>query len=147
MNKEMERAFGWDDQITKDAEEFIVLPEGDYDFVVSRFERGYFNGSEKMSACPQAILFLKVAAPDGQSVELRHNLFLHSKAEWKLSEFFAAIGQKKKNVPLRMNWNLVPGSSGKCKISTRQYNNNTYNEIKKFYPKEDSNVSFNPGTF
>ena len=31
---DMEREFNWDDTITKDAAEFVLLPEGDYDFEV-----------------------------------------------------------------------------------------------------------------
>ena len=37
-----------------------------------------------------------------------------------------------------MNWNYVPGATGKCKVGIRTYNDNQYNEIKKFYPKDPS---------
>ena len=44
-----------------------------------------------------------------------------------------------------MNWNTVPGSSGRCQIGFRTYNNKKYNEVKKFYPKEEK--KYTPGTF
>ena len=37
-----------------------------------------------------------------------------------------------------MNWNLVPGARGKCKVGVKNYNGNDYNEIKKFYPSDPS---------
>lgn len=139
-----ERELGWDDQIVKD-DEFILLPEGDYDFVVSRFERARFDGSNKMPPCNQAIVFLKIHHPELGDVEIRHSMLLHTKTEWMLSSFFTSIGQKKKGEPLKMNWPLVPGSSGRCKLGFREYNDNKYNEVKKFYPKEEK--PFTPGSF
>ena len=68
---------------------------------------------------------------------MRHNLFLHSSTEGMLSAFFAAIGQKKKGEPLRMNWNTIIGAIGVCKVGTRQYNNNNYNEVKSMLYPED----------
>jgi hypothetical protein len=41
----------WDDAIENDGQEFIILPEGDYNFTVTDFERGSFPGSPK---CPPA---------------------------------------------------------------------------------------------
>ena len=140
----LEREFGWDDTITKDSE-FILLPEGDYNFVVESFERGRHAGSEKMPACNKAILTLRIEAVEG-TVYITHNLFLHTKTEGLLSAFFSSIGQKKKGEPLRMNWNQVPGSSGKAKIGIRSYNGNNYNEIKRFYPREDG-PAFKAGEF
>lgn len=140
----LEREFGWEDTITKDSE-FIILPEGDYNFVVESFERGRHSGSDKMPACNKAILTLRVEAAEG-TVHITHNLFLHTKTEGLLSAFFASIGQKKKGEPLRMNWNHVPGSSGKAKIGIRSYNGNNYNEIKRFYPREDG-PAFKAGEF
>lgn len=145
---DMEREFDWDDTIVKDSE-FVVLPAGDYSFNVESFERGHFNGSEKMPACNMATLKIKITDQSGKSTVINHNLLLHSRCEWSLSEFFTAIGQKKKGEPLRMNWQLVPGSTGRCKVGTRTYNGNEYNEIKKFYPKDETpqKPTFSAGQF
>lgn len=132
MDNMQDREFGWDDVIEQDSQ-FVEIPEGDYDFTVQSFERERFNGSEKMPTCNCAKLTLMIDL-NGRQVPLETRLFLHSKSEWKLSEFFASIGQKKKGEKLRMNWNTVPGSKGKCKIGFRIYNDNRYSEVKKFYP-------------
>lgn len=131
-----EREYGWDDVIEKDSE-FILVPEGDYEFTIKSFTRERFNGSPKMPACNKAVVDVAIMH-EGKELIIKHSLLMHSKCEWSLSEFFAGIGQKKKGEPLRMNWSLVPGSTGKCKIGIKMYNGNQYNEIKKFYPKDPS---------
>lgn len=145
-NYSFDRELGWEDTIEKE-NEYILLPEGDYDFKVEKYERSRFAGSDKMPACPMAIIYLTVYH-DGQSISIKHNLMLHTKTEWALSAFFGAIGQKKKGEKLKMNWNYVPGSTGRLKLGVRAYNGNQYNEVKKFYHKEDvSKPSFTPGAF
>lgn len=147
----MDRELGWDDTIEKDANEFILLPEGDYDFIVESFERGRHNGSDKLPPCNKAVLKIHIDAPQG-SVTLTHNLFLHTITEGMLSAFFSSIGQKKKGEPLRMNWNMVPGARGKLKLGVRKYKTQdgeerTSNDIKRFYPREGNAPSFTPGNF
>lgn len=140
---DIEREFGWDDTIEKDSE-YIEIPECDYDFTVQSFERSRFDGSEKMPACNMAVLKIMINY-NGKNVPLEVRLMLHSRSEWKLSEFFASIGQKKKGEKLRMNWNTVPGSRGRCKIGFRTYNGNKYNEVKKFYPGAGYDTPTNNG--
>ena len=138
-NYQQEHEFGWEDEIVQDAQEFILLPDGDYDFKVENVERARFNGSEKMPPCNMAKVKLVFETPQGLAY-ITHQLMLHSKVEWKLAEFFASIGLKKKGQPLRMTWN-IGGYKGKCKIGHREYNGNTYNEIKKFYSAEEQQGS------
>lgn len=131
-----EREYGWEDTIVNDSE-FILIPPGIYDFTVTGFDRGRFAGSTKMPACNKANLNIEIKAlVDGQvkTVTIQHGLLLHSKVEGLLSAFFTCIGQKKKGQPLQMNWNQVPGSTGKCEIFNDEYNGNKYNKIKKFLP-------------
>lgn len=140
MNQE--RELGWDDEIEKDGSDFILLPEGDYDFTVAKFERGRFQGSSKMPACNQAKLELTVHSPEHGNVTIFHNLFLHTKTEGLLSNFFAGIGQKKKGEKLRMNWGTVIGSKGRLRLEINKYQGNdgtekTNNQVKKFYPFEE----------
>ena len=133
---------GWDDEIEKDTD-YILLAEGDYSFTVESFERARHNGSEKLPACNKAIVYLKVKGRDMESgregeVTIRHQLFLHSKTEGMLCAFFTGIGQRKKGERMKMNWNLVPGSTGKAKIGIREYNGRKFNEVKKFYDPADT---------
>lgn len=152
MNTEnQERELGWDDTIHKDSNDFITLPEGDYDFTVESYDRGRHNGSEKLPPCNKAVLKIRVEGAEGE-VTVTHNLFLHTITEGMLSAFFASIGQKKKGEPLQMNWGMVPGSKGRLKLGIRTYEKDgetrKINEIKRFYPKEEGQPPrFTPGSF
>jgi len=151
MSDNIEREFGWDDQIENDGPEFVTLPEGDYDFEVTGFERARHNGSDKLPPCNKAIVSIKIEGPQGIST-IQHNLFLHSKTEGLLCAFFTAIGQRKKGEKLKMNWNQVIGSKGRAKVSVKKwtYEGKEYeaNEIKKFYePAESPNKGFEAGRF
>ena len=134
-----EREFGWDDTIEKDSE-FVLLPDGLYYFTVASYERGRHTPNPqnpgKLPACPKATVHLKIVANEGET-ELRHNLFLHSSTEGMLSAFFGAIGQKRKGEPLRMDWNAIIGKVGVCKVGSREYNGNKYNEVKGMIYAED----------
>jgi len=129
----------WEDTIEKDSD-FVLLPDGLYYFTVVGMERTRHTPNPqnpgKLPACNKAIVSIKIVANECET-ELRHNLFLHSSTEGMLSAFFAAIGQKKKGEPLRMNWNTIIGATGVCKVGTRQYNNNNYNEVKSMLYPED----------
>lgn len=138
-----ERELGWEDEIEKDGGDFILLPEGDYFFTVAKFERARFAGSAKMPACNQAKLELTIHTQDHGDVTVFHNLFLHTKTEGLLSNFFTGIGQKKKGERLKMNWNAVIGAKGKCTLEINKYTGNdgnerTNNQIKKFYPYDEA---------
>ena len=111
----VDREFTWDDTIENDGSDFQVLPEGEYDFTVTKFERGRSAGKGKLPPCNMAILTLRVSDGNG-STTITDNLLLHSKAEWKLCQFFRSIGQKKHGEPLRMNWSAVMGATGRCKV-------------------------------
>lgn len=142
MSQNIERELGWDDEIEKDGGDFIVLPAGDYDFTVTKFERGRFAGSEKMPACNQAKLELTVHSPEHGDIVVFHNLFLHTKTEGLLSNFFAGIGQKKKGEKLRMNWNAVVGAKGRLKLEINMFTGRdgverTNNQVKTFYAYDE----------
>lgn len=145
----IDRELDWGDSIEKDSE-FTLLKEGDYNFSVETFERARHPGSEKLPPCPKAIISIHIDSPEG-STTIKHNLFLHTKCEGMLSAFFESIGQKKKGERINMDWNRVPGSTGRCKVTIRNYKNKDgedrqSNQISRFYPKEDK-PAFKPGAF
>lgn len=144
-----EGELGWDDVIENDSPDFVILPDGDYDFEVIDFERGRHNGSEKLPPCNKAIVHIRIEGKEGVSV-IKHQLFLHTITEGMLCAFFAGIGQRQKGERLKMNWGTVVGSKGRCKVSTRKWKNDegkemVFNDIKKFYEPEDK--GFIPGKF
>lgn len=144
-NNNIEKELSWDDEISQESS-YVLLPEGDYNFTVTSYERARHAGSEKLPPCNKAVVNIKIVSPEGQETIIRHNLFLHTSTEGMLSSFFSSIGLKKKGEPLRMNWNMVPGSRGRCKVTTKEYNGNNYNQISKFYAAEESK-GFTPGSF
>lgn len=153
-------AMSWDDIIEND-DEFIVLPEGDYDFTVVDYERKRFEGSTKMSACPKAEVSIKIYDinnPSTASTIIKENLLLNRKMEWKLCQFFTAIGLRKHGEALKMNWNNVKGKTGRCKVIINKYINSQgeekeNNRIDKFYNPDETPTStpvqkkFVPGQF
>lgn len=145
-----EREFSWDDTIQNDST-FEVLPEGDYSFTVKSFERGRHNGSDKLPACNKAVL--KIELSDGtKSTTLDHNLFLHSKTEGMLCAFFNAIGQRQHGQAMRMDWNKVIGSKGRCKLGIRKWKGNNgqemeSNQISKFYEPDAGAPAYQAGKF
>ena len=143
-NLDMGREFNWDDVISKDGDEFELLPAGDYDFEVKSFERGRHNGSEKLPPCNKAVLKIRVSNSEGKASTITHNLMLHSKCEGLICAFFTAIGQRKHGEQLRMDWNKVVGSRGRCKVGVRTYKSTKTgqdmqsNEIQRFYDPADT---------
>ncbi len=146
----------WDSEIEHDSE-FILLPEGEYDFKVVKYEQAVHNGSDKLPRCSKAILTVEVRDAAGRPVTLTHNLFLHRKCEPLLCAFFTAIGQRKHGEKLKMNWLVVPGSTGRCKLGVRNWKtkdgeDRQSNEIKSFLepkaaPAAPAAHGFTPGTF
>lgn len=136
------RELGWDDTISNDESEYQPLPEGDYTFEVTKFERGRSAGKGKLPACNMAILTLRIEG-DGRSATIIENLVLHSSLEWKLSAFFRSIGQKKHGEPLAPKWNEVVGSRGRCRIYIDNFTGNdgrprSNNKIDCFLDPEDT---------
>jgi len=129
-------ALDWDSVIEKESE-FVLLDDGEYDFTVTDLERGRFDGSERMGACPVAKVTLEINSAAGKA-KLTERLYLISSNEWKLSAFFGCIGQKKHGEKLQMDWSKVVGSTGRAKIGHREYKGKTYNDIKTYIYKEDT---------
>ena len=133
------RELGWNDAIEHESS-FILLPAGEYDFTVKKFERARHPGSEKLPPCNKAVLTLTVHAPQGD-VDLTHNLFLHTKCEGILCDFFTCIGQRGRGEKLTMDWNRVIGASGRCKVDVRDWaardgSVKQSNEVKKFLERK-----------
>ena len=131
----------WDATLTQDEFELPVLPDGDYRFTVVNLEKARHQPRDggKLPPCNKAILTLRITDPaTGMAVDIRHNLYLHSSVMFRLSEFFAAIGQKQKGVDLQMDWNRVVGSTGLCKVKRKERRDNrAESEIDRFYPAYD----------
>ena len=112
----------WDSEISQDAPEKIILPEGDYPFMVQEFEKGIYDGnSEKIGkGCPMATLKIVVRSPQGNSF-VTDRLYLTQNMEWKLSSFFRCIGQKSHGKSYKMDWNSIIGAEGLCHVKVESW--------------------------
>lgn len=120
----------WNDEIQQESE-FILLPPGTYPFEVVNFERARHPGSKNLPPCNKAVVTLKVYGPEGQTANIPYNLFLHRKTEGILSQFFIGLGMKEHGKPLKMDWNNIIGRRGWLKLAHREYEGNTYHDIKQ----------------
>lgn len=135
-NNYIGKEIGWDDEVEK-GEGFILLPEGDYDFVIESFERGRYEGSSKVPPCNRALLKVRVDTAEGSAI-MNESLLLYDKMQWKLAEFFLSIGAEEVDGRVKMNWNMVPQATGRATIEIRPDKNDPskkYNNVKKFLPK------------
>lgn len=117
-----DHVFDWNDTIENDSS-FTLLPEGTYPFTVVKFERGEHAGTDKIPPCKKAVLTIELDGGALGATTITENLFLHSRQEWKLCQFFTAIGQRKRGEQLRMNWQQVPGAKGWARVVINRYKN------------------------
>lgn len=156
-NQSAGREYNWDDEISQDSAEFALLPEGEYEFSVTGFERGRYPGGAKLPSCPKATVSLRFEGVEGVAV-IKHNFFLHSKCEGLLCAFFTCLGMRKRGEPLRMDWPGTVGRTGRAKITVRSYTGNDgreyqTNDVKQFLEPENAPAapavaqSWTPGAF
>ena len=56
QNAPQGNALGWDDDFEAQESTFLLLPEGDYWFEITKLEKGRHNGSDKVPPCNKAII-------------------------------------------------------------------------------------------
>jgi hypothetical protein len=144
MSEEMK----WDSEIdpTADRPERILLPEGPVKFAVMKFERARkeFGKCGTINVAVIKVIVVGMSG-DGDSVDLVINLGLHADLQWKITEFFTAIGQREhgdtgKFVP---NWAKVDGSEGYAinkhrELKTKKGETYKVNDLAKFVTKEEA---------
>jgi len=149
----------WDSPIENDSPDFVVLPAGDYDFLVTNCERGRHTPKDggKLPSCNKATIHIKIESEEGTAT-IKHNLFLHSSVEGLLCAFFTSIGARKRGEKIVMDWGSVIFSTGRAKVGIRKWKDDngqehSANEILRFYPKDDQTAQsaspkpFKPGAF
>ena len=141
-NKDM--LMDWNDSIETDGQEYILLPEGEYNFKVTNFERGRFVGSAKIPQCNKATITIQIEAKEG-TTSVKFDLILYRTLEWRISAFFRCIGQKKHGEKLTMDWGKVVGSKGRAYIKQRSYTNQNGDE--KFINDVDRFIDYNEDFF
>ena len=131
----------WDSTIESDEQQFTILEEGDYSFIVDHIERGIVGeSSEKYAGMKMATVFFNVILPEHEPVIIKENLILHSNFAWKIGSLLVAVGLKKKGEPISGGyWNKLPGLRGSCHIvQNKGKNDKIYNNIEKFIEPSES---------
>jgi len=145
-NQNIGHELGWDGTVENDST-YELLPEGEYAFEVLSFERGRFNGSDKLPPCNSATYIIKVSGTAGEAV-LKHTLFLHSVTEGLLCSFFVAIGLRKHGEKFNLagKFEAAIGKRGRCKVhidtwTGRDSVEHKSNKIKYFLDPEEAVIS------
>lgn len=138
MDNDIGRELDWDEAIELNPSTFVLLPEGEYDFKVIKFERQRHTGSAKLTPCPKAAITVEVSGVNG-TTQITHNLFLHTKTQGLLSAFAISIGQGKQGDVVKLDWSKVLGATGRAKVAVRKYTKKDgteaeTNDIKEFLP-------------
>ena len=129
----------WDDEIDE-GQEFKIVPDGDYEFEVSNFERGYYEAKagSKIPSCDQAEYELSIEWKD-EDGEIRTNkltlrLKLTKKLQWLIYEFFESIGLIEKGSGPKE----AVGCKGICRVGHHDANGKSFNDVVKCYPVSDA---------
>jgi hypothetical protein len=146
MNSENE-FLNWGDSFVAQENEFVVLPEGEYQFTVTGFERKNYDGnSDKIpNGTPYAELSLEFTGNEGKTT-VTERLYLLKRLSWKLTEFFGSIGQNPVNgQAFNPNWNTVLGSTGRAELVVNSYKNKDgqdrkNNRVKKFLKPAEAEI-------
>lgn len=131
-------ALDWDSTISADEQQFVVLPEGDYNFMVDHIDRSYVgDSSEHYAGAKMAIVYLNIEVPGQEPVQLKENFILHSNFAWKIGSLLVSVGIKKKGEEIGGNyWQRLPGTRGRCKIIQTAGKRNPetkFNNVARFY--------------
>ena len=140
------QGFGWDDAVEESSgTQFEPVPDGDYWFTVTGFERGWYEArpGSKLASCNQAeIQFtIKWKNDSGQmrANKIVYKLKLSRKLQWLIYEFFESIGLRKKgDGTTTMPWNNIVGRTGVCSVGHHTSDRGgVFNDINKCYPPEE----------
>ena len=136
-------ALGWDSNIKNDGGDFKLLPKGIYPFTVKSLEKAYSNGTSKIPPCPMAKLMLRVGTGAAVS-DVSNTLYLDDSQEWKLCQFFLALGMRKHGEELNLSaFERVQGQTGWLEIEHYTYTNNegeeqTINSVARYLDPQDA---------
>jgi hypothetical protein len=141
-------AFGWDSTIKNDGGDFKLLPEGVYPFTVRSLEKGYSNGTKNIPPCPMAKLTLRVGGGVAAS-DVTNTLYLDDSQEWKLCQFFLALGMRKHGEELNLSaFDRIIDKTGWLEIEHYSYvkdgEEKTQNSVKRYLDPADAPADGKP---
>ena len=141
-------AFGWDSTIKNDGGDFRLLPEGVWPFTVKSLEKGYSNGTKNIPPCPMAKLTLRVGSGAAVS-DVTNTLYLDDSQEWKLCQFFLALGMRKHGEELNLSaFDRIKDKTGWLEIDHYSYTQDgeekTINSVARYLDPADAPADGKP---
>ena len=126
----MSKSYDWDATIEADGGLQELIEAGTYPFTVVGMTRKRFGGSGKIPSCNMAEVELEVGpSPSEHTAHVKENLHLCDVMEWKLCQFFTAIGARAHGERMVMDWDSVVGKTGMLDLGTRTYESKAGKEI------------------
>lgn len=146
-NMNIGQELSWDDEV-ENTSSSVDIEDGEYGFIVDHFERSKVGGDGKYAGQNMAVIYCNILVPGDP--QLKTNIILNTKFQWKISQFFISIGQMKneEGARLKPNWNMVGGSRGRCRIEHKpNYNDatRTHPEITEFLPPANNGKKWGSG--
>lgn len=123
MNNEENEFIGWGDSFNAEESTFTLLPDGEYPFTITGFERKIYDGNSTkiQNGTPYAEIEMEFTGAEG-TTKVFDRLYMVKKWQWKLTQFFTGIGQAPViGQPFAPNWGNVVGSRGNAKLKINKY--------------------------
>lgn len=115
-------ALDWTDEVEDSGMDFILLGEGDYVFVVEKFDKERYEGGNKVPPCPRATLTLAIPLPDGRTARVFDRILLYSGNKWRIFRFFESLGfEGNQDGKMMSHWDEIVGRQGVVRIKQRKY--------------------------
>lgn len=139
--------FDWTDNVGEDVEskEFEVLPAGDYDFVVAKYDKKE-KETKDGRVVPQVDITFVIKHDDGTQSQIMDFIQLTEKSKWWLSAFLRSVGVQKKGQALDMTYldafDASVGKEGRFKLFIDEYKGQKRNKIKQYYDAKGDEMAW-----
>lgn len=139
--------FDWTDNVGEDVEskEFEVLPAGDYDFVVAKYDKKE-KETKDGRVVPQVDITFVIKHDDRTQSQMMDFIQLTAKSKWWLSAFLRSVGVQKKGQALDMTYldafDASVGKEGRFKLFIDEYKGQKRNKIKQYYDAKGDEIAW-----
>ena len=118
MDTQDDDIIDFDSTIENDGENFTTLPEGDeVEFEIEEIEKGRSKDGTK----PQVRVKMMCTSVTGHGrTTITDYITMTRKSEWKLCEFFTALGKRKHGEKLQLDWE-IDSARGRATVSVDEY--------------------------
>ena len=139
--------FDWTDSVGEDVEskEFEVLPVGDYDFAVAKYDKKE-KETKDGRVVPQVDITFIIKHDDGTQSQTMDFIQLTAKSKWWLSAFLRSVGVQKKGQALDMTYldafDASVGKEGRFKLFIDEYKGHKRNKVKQYYDAKGDEMAW-----